>query len=78
MFKSNTPDADIVLAGCSLDHVVRTSDSGKKSGGGLFIPINTAWCRNTHTSDELTVLHRFGILNVIDVGVATVILLFLQ
>lgn len=41
---STTPDEAIELEGCTA---YRTTNSCKKTGGGLCIYINNSWCTNT-------------------------------
>lgn len=50
---STIPDAAIELAGRTAYQADRTTDSGKKTGGGLYIYINKSWCTNVTVMKKL-------------------------
>ena len=43
----NIPDLAVELAGRTIFCADRTSDSGKRRGGGVCVYINNSWCTDT-------------------------------
>lgn len=46
------PDAAVELAGRTLHRADRTSESGKKTGGGHCVYVNDSWCTNSTTINK--------------------------